>query len=197
MGKDKIIRIVMSLAGVVIVILGISISMSVERIGHYSALTPLEDLTITERIAAKLSNSSFKSKEDLKKDGLLQSSETIKKDKIESLNKKEANVECNYSKHELETMYLNPTNFIEKELKFTGVVVTDNNITNDNDIDVFTVKIANTDVFITMICDKGSVDYSNWRKGTNLNVTGYIIEIREDQGTHITLKKNPQIIMKN
>ena len=57
--REKVIRIAVSIAGVVVVIFGISISMAAERIGHYSVLTPLENLTFTERIAAKLNNSSF------------------------------------------------------------------------------------------------------------------------------------------
>lgn len=196
MKKDNIIKIIKYLTLAFVVILVINICLAESRIGHYSVLTPLEDLTFTERIAAKLNNSSFRSREDLKKDGLLQSDETIKKDNIENLNKKETLVECNYSKHELESMHINSSNFIGKELKFTGVVVLENNATDDKDIDVFVVKIANTDVLVTMICDKNKVDYSKWKRGTNLNIDGYIQEIKEDKGTSITLKKNPSIIIK-
>lgn len=196
MKKDNIIKAIKYIALAFVVVFVINICLAESRIGHYSALTPLENLTFTERIAAKLNNSSFRSREDLKKDGLLQSDETIKKDNIENLNKKEAIVECNYSKQELESMHINSNNFIGKELKFTGLVITGNNATDDKDIDVFVVKIANTDIFVTMICDKNKVDYSKWKVGTNLSIDGYIQGIKEDKGTSITLKKNPSIIIK-
>lgn len=197
MNKKSIIKIIKYVVILAIVIFSVNIYLASKRIEHYSVLTPLEELSFTERIAANINNSSFKSRDELTKDGLLQSSQTIKNDNNENINKKDDNIECNYSKTELKTMSLSSNKYIDKELKFTGVVVTDDNSSNDKDIDVFTIKIVGTDIFVTMICDKNKVDYSNWRKGTNLNVTGFIGDIKDDNGINITLKKNPTIKIKS
>lgn len=197
MKKGKLIKIILSIIGISIVAFGINVCIVAKRIGNYPCLTPIESLTFTERIAAKLSNSSFISKEELKKDGLLESTETIEKNKIESLNKKEINIECNYTKHELETMDTNSAKYIGKELECTGTIACEMSDKHDSiNIDAIVVKISNVDVLITMICDKDKIYYNTWKKGTTLKIKGKIKEIENGSGIQIILNDFPTIELK-
>lgn len=194
MKKDKIVKIIVSVIGIVIIIFGINICIAAKRIDKYSCLTPLENLTFTERIAAKLNNSSFKSRELLKKDGLLMSDESIKKDNEKNLNKTEEKIECNYTKHELDTMDINSTKYIGKELECTGTIISDMLDEHDSmNIDAIVVKIKDTNVVVTMICDKDKIDYNTWKKGTTLKIKGKIKKIENTSGVEITLNDFPTI----
>lgn len=217
MKKYNISRIMVSIIGVIVITFGIIIYIATERIKHYSVFTPLEDLTFTERIAAELYDSSFKSRDELKKDGLLESKETIKNDNIENLkkaNEKKEPIKANYSKGDLETMYINPSKYIGKNLECTGTIMADIGMSEAEkqhiidivgkekldsiNVDAIVIKVKDTDVFVTMMYPKDKINYETWKKGIEINVKGYIKEIKDDNGTSsITLSDNPSTVLSN
>lgn len=180
--KNKfILKIILGGIVFISIIFIINVFKSIDRVGNYSISKPYEELTFTEKTAAKLCGYKF--------------------DYISE----EDTILCNYSKKELETMYINSEKYIGASLKFTGPIMNDIGfydmisneevlkIISESDYDSIVFKIINTDVLVTVIYPKDKIDYKKWTKGTKVSVEGYIKEIKKDHGTSILLEEDSNI----
>lgn len=75
MNKKKILKIGIGLLSLLMVVFTINIFMNVEKVGKYKVDKPYEELTVTEKIAAKVGGYHFDTKQELIGKGLILSEE--------------------------------------------------------------------------------------------------------------------------
>lgn len=220
MKKSIVFKGLMAIIIVICLVIGVNIFFSMKRIQNYSILTPFDNLTFTEKIADKLSGSNFKSKKELERANLLLSDEYVEKENkknIEEINKNDVEIECNFSKKELETIFINSEKYLGKNIEFTGIIATNIGVDEEekqrmikslgeekakemfdrfekSDKESIVTTIKDTRVEVVMMYDKNKVNYDKWGKGTALKIKGTISNIDGDfDNIKITLKNDPNI----
>lgn len=220
--KKKIKKYSIIVMSIIIIILGMKVGYACTYVGKIVVTYPWDEFTTSEKIASYLMgySSANMTKQELYDKKLISKDQQTFQKFNESYyeNKSDTNINSNLKKDKLTSMYSNPQKYIDTEFNFSGKIskdiglseaekqiIYDSSKTKDDaeetiksiskmNKDNIIVKIDNTDVSVIMFCDKDKIDYTNWKKGTSVNIQGKIKSITGDSNSEtITLYDNPKI----
>lgn len=82
MKKKNIIKIGIGVIVLILVVFCISVSLTIDKVGNYKAIKPYEELTFTEKVAAKVGGYEFYTKKELEDKGIIFTEEKKEAKKI-------------------------------------------------------------------------------------------------------------------
>ncbi|WP_394870570.1 hypothetical protein [Clostridium butyricum] len=220
--KNNIKKYSIIFISVIIIILGIKVGYACTYVGKIVVTYPWDEFTTSEKIASYLMGYSSvnMTKQELYDKKLISKDQKIfqKFNTNYYENKSDTDINSNFKKDDLTNMYSNSQKYIDKEFNFSGKILTEIGLSEEQkqiiynssktkddaketidaisnmDKDNIMVKIDNTNVSVIMFCDKDKIDYTKWKKGTTVNVIGKIKSVTGDRNSEtITLYDNPEI----
>lgn len=208
------------LSSIILILFGIKVGYCYTYVGKIICTYPWEEFSIYEKAASLLQGFKNPTKQELYDQGLISKNQTNFKKFNDSYYKEQQPIECNFKKEELEKMYIKPTEYENKDINFTGELISnvgidkelEQNLTknckteeekqemlemiNKLDYEIIELKIDNTNVWVQFQYPKKNIKYDKWIKGKKLNISGKIEKVEHRNDTEYIYLSKENITIK-
>lgn len=220
MNKKKLKKYIIIMISMILIIFGVKVGYCYTYVGNIVCTYPWDEFTFCEKTASILHGFKNPTKQELYDQGLINKDQTNFIKFNNSYYKDKQPIECNFEKQELEKMHLKPNEYKNKDINFSGKLLSDVGISEELkksltenckteeekqkrlemidklDYEIINLKIDNTNVWVQIQYPKKDVQYDKWIKGTELNVSGKIEKVDYENDTEYIYLSKENIIVK-